>query len=327
MTSKHEKTELRVGTFVLVLTVLFIALLAYIGIKKDLFADRATYYVISTTGENVERGIPVRLSGFRIGQVTEVDLSHVGRVVIEIAVLDKYHEWFRTDSQIILVQGGFIGNTYLKLVPGSQDSPILEENTQIKLNKIGGLDEILAEAEPVIKNLKEIVANVNAITMQILDKDGPAQTILTNLEGMSRDLRSDAGLVGYLTKSPEPVQKLDSLLAGGDRMMQRVTRLAEAATERVEDFEPLQHETVELVREVNSFVKELKTFREDLRPAVENAVAITEDVRGASKNLAQLRARTEYTIRLGTELLERLNATWPLSQGKTPAPPAEHPLP
>lgn len=327
MTSRHEKIELRVGAFMLALVALVVSALVYVGVKKDLFADRLSFYVISTTGENVERGTPVRLSGFRIGQVDDVDLSQVGQVIIEMQILEKYHDWLRADSQIILVQGGFIGKTYLKLVPGSQDQPMLEENTRIKLHRVGGLDEILAEARPVIDDLKEIVANINDITTQLLDEKGPAQTILANLRDMSRDLRSDEGLVGYLTRSPEPVQKIDSLLTEGDRLMHSVRGLSDAAKDRVQDLAPLQEEAVKLVQEVNGFVKELKAFREDLRPAVENAVTITENVRDASKDLDRLRARTEYTIRLGTELLQRLNATWPLSRGGEPAPPTEHPLP
>ncbi|BBD07594.1 MlaD family protein [Desulfovibrio ferrophilus] len=327
MSTRHETMELRVGAFVLIFVAVLIGTLIVLGIKKDLFSDYATFYVISTTGENVERGTPVRLSGFRIGNVNDVDLSHVGRVIIEIDILDKYREWFRQDSQIILVQGGIIGKTYLQLAPGSQNSPVLEEYTQVELNRIGGLDEIIAEAKPVIEDLKVIVANIRAITAQLLDKDGPVQSVLVNLGKLSEDLRSDKGLVGYLTKNPEPVQKLDSLLANTDMAMSRMTRLVDATTERVEDLEPLQKEAVSMMQEVNSFVKELKQFRTDIQPAVDNSVAITEDIRAATTDLARLRARTEHTIRLGTELLERLNNTWPLSRGLGSPAPEEHPAP
>jgi len=327
MTARHETMELRVGIFVLIFVAVLVGLLVIVGIKKDLFEDTATYYVISTTGENIERGVPVRLSGFRIGNVSDVDLSHVGQVVIEIEILDKYREWLRQDSQIVLVQGGFIGKTYFQLVPGTPASPELEENTRIELNRIGGFDEILAEAKPVIQDMKVIVANVRTITTQLLDENGPVQKLLVNLEDLSDDLRSDKGLVGYLTKNPEPVQKLDSLLAGTDKAVKRMTRLVDATTDRVEDLKPLQDEAVEMLREVNIFVKELKQFRTDIQPAVDDSVAIAKDIRAATKDLSRLRARTEQTIRLGNELLERLSRTWPLS-GSAPAPgPEEHPAP
>lgn len=323
---QHEKMELRVGIFALLFVGVLVAVLAYVGIKKDLFADRISFKVISTTGENVERGIPVRLSGFRIGQVDDVNLSSVGKVEVEIKILEKYHAWFRKDSQIILVQGGFIGNTYLQLVPGSPASPILKEDSVITLNRIGGIDEIIAEAMPVIEDLKNIVANVKGITHQLLDEQGPVQNILGNVEAMSHDLRSRQGLIGYLTRDPEPVKKIDALLANSNKAMERINHLVGTASHRVEDLEPLQKEAVVLVKEVTGFVEELRKFREDLQPAVDNTIAVTGDIRKASKNLERLRARTEYSLRLGTELLQRLKSTWPLSR-KAIEPPDQHPTP
>jgi len=327
MTSRHAKSELRVGAFVLTFVALLLGTLVFIGIQKDLFAKRINFFVISTTGENVERGVPVVLSGFRVGQVRDVDLTQVGKVVIEVELLEKYHEWLRHDSQIILVQGGFIGKTYLQLVPGTQGTPILEEGTQIELNRVGGLDEIIAEAKPVIEDLKSIVANVKDITDIMLNPEGPVQRMLVNLEAMSNDLRSEEGLVGYVTRNPEPVKKLNSLLSSTDKAMEQIATLVDSTDARVRDFEPLQDEAVALVSEVRGFVIELKQFREDLRPAVENTVAITQDIKGATKDLERLRVRTESTLRLGADLLERLGQTWPLSTGGAAMPPQNHPLP
>lgn len=327
MTSRHAQSELRVGLFVLTFLALLAGSMVYIGIQKDLFAERFNFRVISTTGENVERGVPLVLSGFRVGQVADVDLTQVGKVVIEVEMLEKYHDWLRTDSQIILVQGGFIGKTYLQLVPGTQDAGILEDGASVDLNRVGGLDDIIAEARPVIEDLKSIVANVREITESVLDEKGAVQRTLANLEGISNDLRSPGGLVGYVTRDPRPVEKLESLLAHTDTAMARIATLVQSADARVQDLEPIQKEATALVGEVRGFVQEMKAFREDLRPAVDNAVVITEDIKKATRDLDRLRSRTEYTIRQGAQLIERMERVWPLSGGGAPAPPQNHPLP
>ena len=144
MIAKAKRTEFKVGLYVIIITSIVIFCVVYIGIKKDLFSEKIYYYVISTTGENVERGIPVRLSGFKIGQVNDVNLDRIDYVRIEIKVLEEYMPWFKQDSKIILVQGGFIGQTYLKLIPGSDESPVLSPGAIVKLDKVGGLDEIIA---------------------------------------------------------------------------------------------------------------------------------------------------------------------------------------
>jgi ABC-type transporter Mla subunit MlaD len=327
MAQRSRGLAFKVGLYVIFITCLAAAVVIYVGFKKDLFAERVTYYVVSTTGENVERGVPVRLSGFNIGHVSDVSLDTVDNVMITVRILKKYQDWFKADSKIILVQGGFIGQTYLKLAPGSEQSPVLEEDSVIKLNKVGGLDEILAEAQPVIEDLKEIVANVKNLTGYFVDEDSPFQKTLGNFEELSRNIKEGKGMAGYLLHDPRPVERLDSLLAHTDNAMVRVTNLVDEAALRVEDIGPMQEEITSLVAELRTFVEELKTLRAEITPAVDNTVAITEEIRQATEDLDRLRTQGEYTIRLGAELMQRLKRTWPFRGGPEGPPEQQHPLP
>ena len=327
MIAKPSGPEFKVGLYVLTITGIALFLLVYIGIKKDLFAPKMTYYVISTTGENVERGTPVRLSGFNVGQVTEVDLTKVDYVLIEIDVLERFRKWFTRDSQIILVQGGFIGQTYLKLVPGKEGSPVLDEGATIQLTKVGGLDEIIAEARPVIDDLKIIVDNIQQLTDQMMDDDGHFQRTMANVETLSSRLASEDGLVAYLTSDPEPVARLESLLDKTDRTMTDISGLVDSADTRIQGLAPLQEDLQALVGEVRGFVAKLDDLARDIQPAMEDVAAITGEVKKATRDLQRLRTRSEYTIRLGSEVLQRIKQTWPLSRGDEQTPPLDHPAP
>jgi ABC-type transporter Mla subunit MlaD len=327
MVHKARGLAFKVGLYVIFITCLSLAAVVYIGFKQDLFSERVTYYVVSTTGENVERGVPVRLSGFNIGHVSDVSLDTVDNVLITVHVLKKYQDWFKTDSKIILVQGGFIGQTYLKLVPGTEQSPVLEEDSVIKLDRVGGLEEIITEAQPVIEDLKAIVANIKNITAHFLDESGAPQQILTNIESVTSDMKEGKGLAGYLLQDPRPVERLDSLLVHTDEAIVRITNLVDQAALRVEDIGPMQQEITQLVAELRSFIQELKELRAEINPAVEDVVEITGEVRKATEDLDRLRTQGEYTIRIGTELLERLKRTWPFREGAAGPPEQEHPLP
>jgi ABC-type transporter Mla subunit MlaD len=327
MAQKSRGMAFKVGLYVIFITCLAAGVVIYVGFKKDLFAERVTYYVVSTTGENVERGVPIRLSGFNIGHVSDISLDTVDNVMITIRILKKYQDWFKTDSKIILVQGGFIGQTYLKLVPGSEQSPVLEEDSVIKLNKVGGLEEIITEAQPVIEDLKAIVANVKDLTGYFVDEAGPFQRMLGNFEEVSRSIKEGDGMAGYLLNDPRPVEKLDKLLAHTDDAMVRMTNLVDQAALRVEDIGPMQQEITALIAELRSFIEELKAVRAEINPAVDNVVEITDEVRQATEDLDRLRTQGEYTIRLGTELLQRLKRTWPFRGGPEAPPEQEHPLP
>jgi ABC-type transporter Mla subunit MlaD len=314
--------EFRVGLFLLVVIVALVSLVIYIGIKKDLFAERVTYYVISTTGENIERGIPVRLSGFKIGNVEKVYLDNVGYIKVELEILSRYQKWFRQDSKFILDQEGIIGNPYFKLIPGTDESPLLQEGATLTLSKVAGLSELIQEAEPVIANLKEIVANIRDITDSFIDKEGHVQSILANAEEITDLILHNRGLLYYLTQDPRPVQKMDAILAKTDHAVLSIDRLLQNATTRVEDLEPIQDELVLILQEGQSFIKGLESLRQEIDPTLANIEAISGEVKNATTDLVRLRRQSEYTIRLGTELLQRLKDTWPFVRKEIQEAPA-----
>jgi ABC-type transporter Mla subunit MlaD len=322
MALEFKTMEFRVGLFLLVVIVALVSLVIYIGIKKDLFAERVTYYVISTTGENIERGIPVRLSGFRIGNVEKVNLDNVGYIKVELEILSKYQKWFRQDSKFILDQEGIIGNPYFKLIPGTDESPLLEEGATLTLSKVAGLSELIQEAEPVIANLKEIVANIRDITESFIDEEGHVQSILANAEEITDLILHNRGLLYYLTQDPRPVQKMDAILAKTDHAVLSIDRLLQNATTRVEDLEPIQDELVLILQEGQSFIKGLESLRQEIDPTLANIEAISGEVKNATTDLVRLRRQSEYTIRLGTELLQRLKDTWPFVRKEIQEAPA-----
>ncbi|WP_462323554.1 MlaD family protein [Desulfoplanes sp.] len=314
MAQEFTTMEFRVGMFLVAVIAAVVSVVVYVGIKKELFADRMTYFVVSTTGENIERGIPVRLSGFKIGNVEKVHLDNIGYIKVELEILTRYHKWFHKDSKIILDQEGIIGNPYFKLIPGTDSSPLLEEGDTLPLSKVAGLSELIQEAEPVIQNLKEIVANIRTITNSFIDKDGHVQSVLANAEEITDVILRNKGLLYYMTQDPRPVQKMDSILARTDHAIKSIDLLVQNATTRVDDLKPIQDELVAIIRDGQDFIKNLQRLQEELGPTLENIEQISSDVRNATTDLVGIRRQGEYTIRLGNELLERFKNTWPFAR-------------
>ena len=310
MDKNFKSIEVKVGIFIALILALSIFILIYIGYKKEIFSKKISYYVISKTGENIERGIPVRLSGFKIGQVENVFLNNIDYVKVEIRILEKYQKWFRQDSRIILDQEGIIGNSYLKLIPGTEKTAQLPPGAEIFLDKVAGLNEILVEAQPVINDLKVIVSNVRIITDQFLDKNGSMQRILSNLEQITEKLNKNRGLIYYVTEDQRPVQKLDKILSATDNLMSSIDRLLQNATMRVSDLEPIEDEILGITKDARSFVQELQGIREDIFPILENVKDITIEIKRATTDLYRLRQETDYVLRVGSDLLDELGQSW-----------------
>lgn len=314
MSLKQRGIELKVGLLLLFALLCLIAAAVYVGVKKELFAERVDYVVISNTGEKIEPGMPIRLSGFDIGHVSRVSLDEVDLVRIHIRILKRYQRWFKEDARIILEQEGVIGNSFLKLVPGSEEAPVLEEGTVIRLDKIGGINELIQEMQPVIEALRAIVINVWDLTDYLVDSQGPVRTILANAETMTDRLLSEHGLIHYLSEDPRPTARVDQLLAQTDKTMTSADTLLQSVTRRVESVAPLQDEIARTLRESRLLIEEFQGIRRDLQPIMENVTVISEELKIASRDLVSLRRQGEYGLRLGTDLLLRLRETWPLSR-------------
>lgn len=313
---KFKEFEYKVG-FVLFWFILFLVFfLIYIGIKKDIFAKRVNYYIISKSGENIERGIPVKLSGFKIGQVEKLYLDKVDYIKIKISILEKYRKWFRKDTRIILDQEGIIGNPYLKVIPGSDKSPILPSGYTLTLTKVGGINELLMEAQPVIEDMKKIVANLRKITDDFLDKKSSIQRTIVNFEKITDNILKNKGFLYYLTQDNRPVKKFDSLLSHSDELVITMNTFLKNATLAIEDVRPIEKEFFKISKEVKSFVKDLKTIRKELQPIIDNTKDITLELKKATKDIYRLKIEAEYTLKKSNDILSGLQDKWPFKTNK-----------
>jgi phospholipid/cholesterol/gamma-HCH transport system substrate-binding protein len=317
MAQSFREMEFKVGLFVIITGVIMLGLILYLGYKKELFSEKVYFYVVSQSGENIERGIPIRLSGFNIGQVNIVELEDPGNIRIEIKILKKHMRWFREDSRILVDREGLIGNAYLKVLPGSKDSPLLPPGSVLRLESSArSISDLVAEAQPAMEDLKIIVSNIRFLTDQFVDKDDTAQQLLGNLERVSATLASEEGMFHYLLDDKRPVGRMDSILSDAESIMGNM----ELFSAKVVD---LEDEISMTIREAKTFLSELTNLRRELQPTFENLHEVSKELRLASRDLERFRRQGEEALDLSADVLKRLGQTWPLTRTiiqEAPAP-------
>ncbi|MBW1682483.1 MAG: MCE family protein [Deltaproteobacteria bacterium] len=332
MNRRKENLELKVGVFVLLVLASALFLVFYAAVRQDLFSRRVSYLLMCETGEQIQPGIPVKLTGIKIGQVSAVALDPSGKARIEIQILEKYRKWLTRGSRTFLSREGVIGSAFVKLIPGGRGSKLLPEGAKIPLERVGGVEEevrrILKEAAPVMDDLRVTVANIRKITDQFVDPRGPIQRLLLNTDRISRMLASRDGLLEYVSGDPDAVRSLRRIMERADHIGQSLDRLLENANTKVEEvLPPVQQEIMVVLKEARALVAEFSRVKEQLNPAIENVLKITQNIRDATVDLERIRREGEYTLRLSTELLQRLQSTWPLGPEKETRVPLEHPMP
>lgn len=321
--------EFKVGLFVIFICAAALAMLIYIGVKKELFSEKVYYYVTSPTSEKVERGIPVKISGFRVGQVSNVLFFDVNYIKIEIKILKKHMVWFNKGTEIELASTSmFLGQPYLKVTPGPKGGALLSPGATIELKQDDAFfANIQQEVQPLLLDIRVAVANIRDITEKLNSPGGELQRILANVSKLTGTVSNPERLFYLLAEDPEPARQVRSIITNVNTLSENLKVLSDSANERIEDFGPMQKDLAKLMQGIDEFIKVVTAIGQKLDPTMTNIHAVSEEVRGATEDLSRLRSKSESTIRLGYDVFDKINTMWPLSRAEPDEPLPDHPMP
>src|SRR5688572_1697130 len=119
--TRLSKVEKLVGIFVTLASLLLLVGFAYFayhtGQRKGWWDDKYQYYTMVESGSGLRAGGPVRLLGFDVGVITQVEAMDVnerawGNVFVSFEVREPYQGYIWDDSKVKLAANGFLGDRY-----------------------------------------------------------------------------------------------------------------------------------------------------------------------------------------------------------------------
>ncbi|MBI4126099.1 MAG: MCE family protein [Deltaproteobacteria bacterium] len=158
---------MRVGLFAAVILVV----LGWATIRvSDKTAVWGGGYELSFDVENatgLKKKAPVELAGVAVGVVKDIELVDSTKAKVLILVNDRVK--IAPDSEAVLRTRGFLGETYVELLPGSSTAPPLEEGGEIsKAFRTGDVNGIVAQFSDIAGDIKAITANARQPTERIV---------------------------------------------------------------------------------------------------------------------------------------------------------------
>jgi len=118
---KFRHLETVVGAFLIAALAAVVSMVVVIGMEKDLFAEKYHLRFRTESGSGFTQGMPVKLSGFRIGRIKKISLDEQAKVVVRMQIDRKYRKWIRADSIATLLKEGFVGDSVLNISVGSPE--------------------------------------------------------------------------------------------------------------------------------------------------------------------------------------------------------------
>jgi len=307
---RFKYLERKIGIFIAVaLFGIAIAFVLY-GLQKDFFTPIYSLRFTADRGTGFTKGMPVKLSGFRIGRVTSISLNEQAMVDISIEVDKKYRTWIRSDSTVNLVKEGLVGDSILDVTIGTQDKPELKENDIIVYVKTKGLDEM---AKEIVEKIKPVLFEVRDIISYVNDPEGDIKRTIRNLEILTRNLDGTR-------------QQADTLLVSVNGNLDRISNSAKT----VIDSANKKIDALDLAPALAKINSTIDTIDKKIPPILDKADATLAEVAKLSREtrvmsesafpkIPGLLSQTEDVLLSTNRLLNSMQNIWLFRDTSQPA--------
>ncbi|MBI4684185.1 MAG: MCE family protein [Nitrospirae bacterium] len=280
----------KVGLFFVFALAGIIATLAFIGIERDILTPKYHVYFTADKGTGFYEGMPVKLSGFKIGKIKSLYLDENARVRVGLLINKKYQKWIRKDSRAMLAREGLIGESVVDITAGAPDTAVLKENSEIQYEKTKGLENIAEEIKPVIAEVRNIIRYIN-------DPEGDIRQALSNLRTLSSGL--------HTTK-----ENLDRLLNNTD------TNISNVSSKTIQSIQNVDALVENVNKTISDMDRKIMPVMDKLDRTMDNAEKATAGLKDAVEKTAPkipvLLNKGEDIFDDAGDVITSLKQTWPI---------------
>jgi phospholipid/cholesterol/gamma-HCH transport system substrate-binding protein len=229
-TQQASLSQLRVG--LLVLAALAIMIVTIFTVSGDLrlpgITKTATVNTEMASVDGLTKGAEVRLSGKRIGSVSEIkfgdniptDPTQQNNIRIAMEIDGKLDgrpaiERIRTDSLAVLKSAGVLGDNVIDITPGTTLGQPIQDGGFIKSRAQKSVGDIINASQTAVGNLNEISEDIKAMTGNLRDGKGSMGKFLNDeafyldldktvrqAESLMVEIKQGKGTIGQLVSDP-----------------------------------------------------------------------------------------------------------------------------
>lgn len=182
-----RQIELYIGAFVFVGLILLGTMIVSFRNQKYL-GDQYNVYAVFNFISGVVEGAPVRYAGVDIGQVQKISLFEDSeeRTKVRLSLGVKEGVNIKKDSQAVVNSLGIIGEKYIEIFPGGPDAGVLNPNDEIVGIDPIALENVMAKAQSVLKELESALASVNHVLTA--DTKQEIKELISNFKNAGGDI-------------------------------------------------------------------------------------------------------------------------------------------
>jgi len=278
-----------VGAFVMIPLAGLIVVGIFMAKAEHLFEEK---YILTTTltkSYGLEPGMPVLMSGIRIGRVQEVAFDEKGTIHVALQLLAQYQSKIRTDSVASFGKSGMlVGQTQVQIVMGSVDKPVLQDGATITVAEPRDMADMMDEIKPVLASVQRTLLRVEEITKDVHTAVQTGGQVLVNVERATKELPTVVSSVQRTAAAVErTTSSLPDLTASIKKTVGTLDHIAGDVRAVTGKLPAVTDSAQEAVNNIKAATESVKNLAKEMPPLVRTANATLEDVntivRGAKK--------------------------------------------
>jgi phospholipid/cholesterol/gamma-HCH transport system substrate-binding protein len=304
-----QKTEFKVGIFIIITTLLIMAAIGYVAYKKDVFSKVYTYTLSSKTGENITEGTPVVFWGFNIGQVSSMELTETG-VLIQIKIPERNNRVIRTGSRFVL-EKPLLSSSRIIVYTDNLEALPLQATAVPQLTVSDDINELIKRVQTIAEKMDRIAGNMTTITGEMADPQGDMKRILKNAEGVTSLLAEKGSLLEMLVGNKESVKTAQEIIDTArdvavrtDGVIQKIDTLASKTDEQLYGSDGV-------FTNFRSILNDLMKKLEKVEITLDNLNRVSSNTAGATEDLTALRSDIDEAVMSIRILVEDLDSIIP----------------
>jgi phospholipid/cholesterol/gamma-HCH transport system substrate-binding protein len=180
--------KLRLGMFVIISSVLFVAAVYFIGQRQSMFKKTFEISAFFQNVKGLQKGNNVRYSGIDIGTVTKIVMVNDSTIRVGMSIQEKIINHIKKDAIATIGSDGLVGNVIVNIVPGNGIGPIISNGDVIESYTKIGADDILSTLSVTNENAAILTSDLLKITTAMIEGEGTL-ALLLNDTIMARDLK------------------------------------------------------------------------------------------------------------------------------------------
>jgi phospholipid/cholesterol/gamma-HCH transport system substrate-binding protein len=277
----------KVNAFLIVALALVATFGSIVAHKQGWFVKSTMIRIVTPDALGISKGMPVKLYGFTIGSVSDMQLVP-GGVDVQLAVMTEHMPRIPKGSKARFArESGVIGASVIEIVPGKPINGELAEGEQIDFERSRGISEIVEDfrrqAAPAFAELKNALSQVN--------RSGEDLSVILDA------LRVEA------EQLPKTHKAMRRFIENADR----------ASTQLTATLQSVQRTSETIERATPALAGKLATTLDSVDAAVVQLRQTAAEAQETLRGVRPVIDRSESTLRDASEVFSAAKRVWPLS--------------